>query len=158
MSNKAINNQEISQLTPENIAEYKDAFKLFDKDQDGFITIDELESVMNSLGQFPTKSELKEMIDEVDSDGNGKIDFSEFLTMMARKMKESDVEAEYKDAFAVFDKDGDGFISAQELKEVMTSLGENPTDNYIKQLMSAADVNKDGRIDFEEFINMMKSR
>lgn len=158
MSSKAINNEEISQLTSENIAEYKDAFKLFDKDQDGFITIDELESVMNSLGQFPTKSELKEMIDEVDSDGNGKIDFSEFLTMMARKMKESDVEAEYKDAFAVFDKDSDGFISAQELKEVMTSLGENPTDNYIKQLMTAADVNKDGRIDFEEFINMMKSR
>ena len=113
---------------------------------------------MNSLGQHPTKSELKEMIDEVDSDGNGKIDFSEFLTMMARKMKECDVVAEYKDAFSVFDKDGDGFISAVELKEVMLSLGEKTNDQYIKQMMLAADINKDGKIDFQEFMNMMQNK
>ena len=60
--------------------------------------------------------------------GNGTIDFSEFLTMMARKMKDSDTEEELKEAFRVFDKDGNGYISAAELRHVMTNLGEKLTD------------------------------
>ena len=52
------------------------------------------------------------MINEVDADGNGNIDFPEFLTMMARKMKDTDSEEEILEAFKVFDKDGNGFISA----------------------------------------------
>jgi len=58
------------------------------------------------------------MINEVDADGNGTIDFPEFLTMMARKMKDTDSEEEIKEAFKVFDKDGNGFISAAELRHV----------------------------------------
>ena len=54
---------------------------------------------MRSLGQNPTEAELQDMINEVDADGNGTIDFPEFLTMMARKMKESDSEEELREAF-----------------------------------------------------------
>jgi len=78
---------------------------------------------MRSLGQNPTEAELQDMINEVDADGNGTIDFPEFLTMMARKMRDTDSEEEIKEAFKVFDKDGNGFISAAELRHVMTSLG-----------------------------------
>merc|ERR1712156_1335923 len=74
------------QLTEEQIAEFKEAFSLFDKDGDGTITTKELGTVMRSLGQNPTEAELQDMINEVDADGNGTIDFPEFLTMMARKM------------------------------------------------------------------------
>ena len=73
------------QLTEEQIAEFKEAFSLFDKDGDGTITTKELGTVMRSLGQNPTEAELADMINEVDPDGNGTIDFPEFLTMMARK-------------------------------------------------------------------------
>ena len=60
---------------------------MFDKDGDGTITTKELGTVMRSLGQNPTEAELQDMINEVDADGNGTIDFPEFLTLMARKMK-----------------------------------------------------------------------
>ena len=66
------------------IAEFKEAFSLFDKDGDGTITTKEIGTVMRSLGQNPTEAELQDMINEVDADGNGTIDFPEFLTMMAR--------------------------------------------------------------------------
>ena len=74
---------------------------------------------MRSLGQNPTEAELQDMINEVDADGNGTIDFPEFCTLMARKMKDTDSEEELKEAFRVFDKDGNGFISAAELRHIM---------------------------------------
>jgi calmodulin len=80
---------------------------------------------MRSLGQNPTEAELQDMINEVDADGNGTIDFPEFLTMMARKMRDTDSEEEIKEAFKVFDKDGNGYISAAELRHVMTNLGSS---------------------------------
>src|ERR1700685_3767441 len=83
--------------------------------------------VMRSLGQNPTEAELQDMINEVDADGNGEIDFPEFLTMMARKMKDTDSEEQIKEAFKVFDKNGDGKISAAELRHVMTSICMAPT-------------------------------
>jgi calmodulin len=79
---------------------------------------------MRSLGQNPTEAELHDMIGEIDTQGNETIEFPEFLTMMARKMQDPDSEEEIKEAFKVFDKDGTGYISAEELKHVMTNLGE----------------------------------
>merc|ERR1719401_1086020 len=81
------------QLTEEQIAEFKEAFSLFDKDGDGTVTTKELGTVMRSLGQNPTEAELQDMINEVDAEGNGTIDFPEFLSLMARKMKDTDTGA-----------------------------------------------------------------
>lgn len=65
---------------------------------------------MRSLGQNPTEAELQDMINEVDADGNGTIDFPEFLSLMARKMRDTDTEEELIEAFKVFDRDGNGLI------------------------------------------------
>ncbi|TEB30939.1 calmodulin [Coprinellus micaceus] len=146
------------QLSEEQISEFKEAFSLFDKDGDGTITTKELGTVMRSLGQNPTEAELQDMINEVDADGNGTIDFPEFLTMMARKMKDTDSEEEIKEAFKVFDKDGNGYISAAELRHVMTNLGEKLSDSEVDEMIREADVDGDGQINYEEFVKMMLSK
>ena len=146
------------QLTEEQLCEFKEAFSLFDKDGDGTITTKELGTVMRSLGQSPTDEELKDMLNEVDIDGNGIIDFSEFITMMAKKLQDTDSEEELKEAFRVFDKDGNGFISADELRHVMTNLGEQLSEEEVEQMIQEADSNGDGQVDYEEFCKMMTAR
>ena len=74
---------------------------------------------------------------QIDADGSGTIDFPEFLTMMARKMKDTDSEEEILEAFKVFDKDGNGFVSAAELRHIMTNLGEKLTDEEVDEVEGA---------------------
>ena len=69
------------------------------------------------------------MVNEVDKDGTGSIDFPEFLAMMALKINAQNAEDEIREAFKVFDRDNNGFISAAELRHVMTSIGEKLTDD-----------------------------
>jgi len=81
--------------------------------------------------------------------GNGSLDFAEFLSMMAKKMNDGDSEEEIKEAFRVFDKDGNGFISAAELRHVMTNLGEKLTDEEVDEMIREADIDGDGQVNYE---------
>lgn len=146
------------QLTEEQIAEFKEAFSLFDKDGDGTISTKELGTVMRSLGQRPTEAELQDMINKVDVDGNETIDFPVFLTTMARKLKDTDSEEEVREAFRVFDKDGNGLISAAELRHVLTNLGEKLTEEEVDEMIREIDVDGDGQINYEELVTMMISK
>ncbi|OWF37074.1 Calmodulin [Mizuhopecten yessoensis] len=153
-----VSSKKSDQLTEEQIAEFKEAFSLFDKDSDGIITTKELGTVMRSLGQNPTEAEVQDMINEVDEDENGTIDFPEFLVMMARKMKNTESNEEIREAFRVFDKDGNGCISAVELRHVMTSLGEKLTDTEVDDMIREADIDGDGQVNYEEFVTMMTQK
>ncbi|KAF9153707.1 hypothetical protein BGX21_005014, partial [Mortierella sp. AD011] len=95
---------------------------------------------MRSLGQILTETELQDMINEVDADGNGIIDFHEFLTMMSRKVTRPDPEKEIKDTFKVFDRDGNGYITKDELYQVLNLLGERLSDSEVDGLIREADV------------------
>ena len=92
-------------LSPEQVAEMKEVFNIFDVDGDNTISTKELGKVMNSLGQNPNDAELRELIQEYDNDGNGTLDFPEFLELMAKKLKQIDTEEELVEAFKIFDRD-----------------------------------------------------
>ena len=68
--------------------------------------------------------------------------------MMGKKMCEASTEDELKDAFRVFDRDGNGFISAEELRNVMTNLGEKLTDEEVDEMIFEADMDGDGQINY----------
>ncbi|XP_066279450.1 calmodulin-like isoform X1 [Branchiostoma lanceolatum] len=145
------------------LQEYRDAFKLFDKDGDGSITIDELGTVMRNLGQFPSEDELKEMLHDIDTDGNGTIDFDEFVAIMSKIVKgdegiPEDEEKELREAFKLFDKAGNGYISASDLRQVLNCLGQDLTEEEVDEMISEVDVDGDGRIDYEEFVAAMCDR
>ncbi|CEN61909.1 hypothetical protein BJX68DRAFT_227576 [Aspergillus pseudodeflectus] len=142
-------------LTQDQIAQFKEVFAVFDKDGTGDITATELGEVMRSLGQNPTDTELQDIVDELDVDRTGTIDFDEFLILMSRKVKDSDPEAELREAFAVFDQDKSGTISADELRRVLRSIGDDVSDADVDEMLRMADVNGDGSIDYEEFVRLM---
>ena len=110
---------------------------------------------MKQLGQNPSDAELTEMIKSVDDNGDNEIDFEEFLILMKSRIGERDPEKELKDAFAVFDSDGSGFIDRSELKKLMANLGQALTDGELDDMMDEVDTNGDGEISFEEFKAMM---
>ena len=138
--------------------EYKDAFEMFDKNKDGKITIMELANVMRSLNLDPTEEELKEMIDEVDLDGNGEIDFEEFVTLMNRRSKETDTEEVILNAFRVFDIEGNGLLSITDMRHIMINMTENVNEDELDEILINADTDGDGFIKYEEFIRMLLTK
>lgn len=77
--------------------------------------------------------------------------------MMARKMKDTDSEEEIREAFRVFDKDGNGYISAAELRHVMTNLGEKLTDEEVDEMIREADIDGDGQVNYEGYYSVEKT-
>mmetsp|Transcript_37018 Transcript_37018/g.49073 ORF Transcript_37018/g.49073 Transcript_37018/m.49073 type:complete len:207 (-) Transcript_37018:373-993(-) len=145
-------------LKDEEIADYKEAFGMFDIDGDGTITLSELQEIMKSLGSTSSKEELTAMVKSVDVNGDGEIDFEEFLVLMKSQNKDNDPDRDLRKAFNVFDKDGSGSISQSELKELMQQLGQKLSDQELAAMMSEVDSDGNGEIDFEEFKNMMVSQ
>merc|ERR1712176_874522 len=145
-------------LNEDQVREFKDAFDIFDEDNSGTVSTSELASVMKTLGQDIDEKEVGVMISEVDSDGSGEIYFSEFCTLMARQMEKSDPEYEYKKAFAIIDKRKDGFIDNAELKHVMMNIGEEMSDHDIAAMMKEADIDNDGKLSYDEFLEVMLAK
>ena len=135
--------------------EYTQAFEVFDKDKDGFVTRQELKTIMRSLGQNPSEDDIEEMMVTADANQDGKISYDEFMTLISNQIKSSEDVDEMSEAFAVFDVDKDGFITKSELRQVMNRLGENLTDAQLTAMIKEADTDNDGKISIKEFKNLM---
>lgn len=146
-------------LSTSQLAEFREAFYLFDKDGNGEISIAELGRVMRALGRNPTQLQLQEMINEIDSNASGTVEFPEFCKLMSKQLETEDVvEDDLVKAFKVFDKDGNGFIDSRELKDIMKGLGEVMTDKDIEVMISEADIDGDGKLNYQEFAKQMLAK
>lgn len=108
---------------------------------------------MRSLGQNPKREEVDAMIKAIDTDGNGSIEFEEFLVAFGRRKE----DIEMQEAFKVFDKDGNGLISADELQQVMSQLGLAVTVDQVRDLIKQVDMDGDGQVNYKEFVKLMSS-
>lgn len=152
------------ELTEQQKAEVKEAFDLFDTEGSGVIEAKELKVALRALGLEPQKDEIKRLINEVDRSGSGKerdvtgtIDYKEFLEIMTLKMSERVSNDELKVAFRLFDREDKGFITFENLKQVANDLGENITDDELREMIREAckkqDEDRVSREDFENILN-----
>jgi calcium-binding protein CML len=137
------------------VEELEQVFKKFDVNGDGKISSAELHSFWKKLGHEASEEELQRMITEFDADGDGFIDLQEFVALNTQGVDTNEVMENLKDAFSVYDIDGNGSISAEELHKVMASLGEPCSMAECRKMISGVDRDGDGMIDFEEFKVMM---
>ncbi|XP_062154894.1 probable calcium-binding protein CML25 [Alnus glutinosa] len=137
------------------IVELEQVFRRFDVNGDGKISSSELGSIMGSLGHPATEEELDKMIKEVDADGDGHIDLQEFVELNTKGVDSDEALENLKVAFSVYDIDGNGLISAEELHEVLKSLNDDCSLAECRRMINGVDRNGDGMISFEEFKVMM---
>ncbi|KAL4237663.1 Calmodulin-2 [Mactra antiquata] len=151
-------NTETDELTEEQIAELKESFSMFDKNGNGTIVSKELGTVMRSLGLSPTEADIKELLTKDGRDGNRPVDFSEFLIMVGPKVLEQpDPETELRNAFLVFDKEQTGYIRSEQLRHVMTNLGETLTDDEVNEMLQTVNIDEEGKVNYEDFVNTLLS-
>merc|ERR1711967_97233 len=134
-------------LSEDQVEEIREAFNLFDADNSGAIDVRELKAAMRALGFEVKKEELKKMISDIDNDGNGSIEFAEFLEMMTGKMGEKDTR-----------EDITGKISLRNLRRVAQELGENIDEEELQDMINQADRDGDGEINLDEFYRIMKKK
>ncbi|CAH1116262.1 unnamed protein product [Phaedon cochleariae] len=139
------------------MTELREAFLMFDKNKDGEISKAELGRVMRFLDFRPTDNELNQMIRAADIDGNGTINFDEFLVMMTKHAQQIDEEEEIRQIFRTFDKRHKGIIYPQDIKAVMAELGEELTQEEIDAMIVEVDPNRSGLIDYKKFEILMKN-
>eukprot|EP01017_Pseudomicrothorax_dubius_P010073 TRINITY_DN13551_c0_g1_i2.p1 TRINITY_DN13551_c0_g1~~TRINITY_DN13551_c0_g1_i2.p1 ORF type:complete len:151 (-),score=43.78 TRINITY_DN13551_c0_g1_i2:115-567(-) len=147
----------VDNLTQEQIEMYKQAFSEFDKEGNGWIATKELGVVMRQLGQYPTEAELEDLIAEVDQDGNGRIEFEEFLSLFAKRMKESDTNQKCLEAFRVFDKQNKGTISKFDLENILLNMGEKSSQSELIELMRELPFNQNNELEYEAFVQKIFS-
>ncbi|XP_018575146.1 troponin C-like [Anoplophora glabripennis] len=146
------------ELSKEQIALLKNAFDTFDVEKKGSIGTVMIGTILSMLGIQTTDQMLKDIINEVDEDGSGELEFEEFITLASRFMVEEDAEAmqqELKEAFRLYDKEGNGYITTKTLKEILKELDDKLTNDELDMMIAEIDSDGSGTVDFDEFMEVM---
>jgi len=106
----------------------------------------------------PTEAEIADMLREMDSDKSGSIDFGEFITLVSKRPDQKDSEADIREAFKVFDKDGAGMASPAELRHVLTTIGEKLSEEEVDDLLREAEVSGDSKLKVDDFVRILLSK
>lgn len=145
------------ELSEEAREEIRKAFELFDSANTGLVEKRELKLMMRALGYVPRKEQLSRMLlTSGISPRANQIRYEEFLTLMAQIINEKDIQEEMMKAFTLFDVDNAGKITLENLRTVAEQLGEKMTDLELEEMIREADLDKDGAVNANEFIRIMK--
>ncbi|POM60473.1 Caltractin-like protein [Phytophthora palmivora] len=164
------------ELPEEQKKELREAFELFDTDKVGSIDYHELKVLMRALGFQVTKREVLDLVDDVDVQRSGRVDFNDYMEI-SKKLRQKQLDVELTDrvavtvrrkvlardpdeeiarAFELFDEDGSGTITLRKMRRVAKELGENLGDDELQAMIDEFDQNQDGEIDMDEFFMIMK--
>ncbi|KAL5994794.1 Calcium-dependent protein kinase 17 [Asimina triloba] len=141
-------------LSEEEIMGLKAMFKNMDTDNSGTITLEELKQGLSKQGTKLSETEVKQLMEAADADGNGTIDYDEFITATMH-MNRMDREDLLYTAFQYFDKDNSGYITTEELEQALKEYGMHDGRD-IKDILAEVDSDNDGRINYDEFCAMMR--
>jgi len=134
------------------------AFDMFDREKTGCIETNMVSTILRTLGQTFEENDLQNLIDEVDADGSGQLEFDEFLALCARFLVEEDAEAmqqELREAFRLYDKEGNGYIKTSDLRDILRALDDKLTEDELDEMITEIDTDGSGTVDFDEFMEMM---
>merc|ERR1711953_499838 len=153
---------EQTNLANDEIKCLKVCFDLFDTKKQEFLSGDDLGDIMRAMGFRPSEEELAELLHEVDEDGSGEIEFGEFCQLCATFLVEApDMETmkkELKDAFRIYDKEGNGFITTETLRGLISELLAPLTEEELEGILEELDEDGSGSMDFDEFCEMMMTK
>ncbi|TYI04165.1 hypothetical protein ES332_A11G396400v1 [Gossypium tomentosum] len=143
-------------LSVEEVEGIKEIFKRMNTDNDGIVSIEELKAVFGNVGSQLAESEVQMMlIEAVDANGKGTLDYGEFLAVSLHVQRMANDE-HLRRAFSYFDRDGNGFIEPDELRDALME-GEDDCTSVANDIFQEMDTDKDGRISYDEFAAMMKT-
>lgn len=140
-----------SRFPPSEVAEFQDAFDLFDEDEDGRLTINELDKALRSCGLIFSESELQYSFQEQDPTNSGIIAFESFLKILAKNLDQPDIAEDMENAFRVFDKQGHEYFTVRELKDILMTYGDPLDPDEMKLFLKDADPKKTGFVIYSEF-------
>ena len=146
-----------TKMSKDELAEFREIFDLVDKDKGGSISRDELGELMDTLGIRASKEEIDLMINEIDEDNNGEIDFEEFVAVMSRKVNANYTSKEVKNAFKAFEMQGSsGYVTIDSLRKALMSYGtEKLSLQQANDLLSQLEQDSQGRVNYVDYVNMM---
>ncbi|XP_063429143.1 calmodulin-like [Mytilus trossulus] len=139
------------EISEEQKQDIKDWFDRFDTDKDGKLSKEEITQLLRVVGNNPTDDDITQIFKEVDLDDSGLIDLEEFQTYYVNTIANVDEKQSLLEAFKCFDQNNDGFIERDELMKFMEDLSEEQAQGMI----DIADKNGDGKVNIEEFVEMM---
>ncbi|XP_013779831.1 troponin C [Limulus polyphemus] len=149
---------EAEDLSKEQVQMLRKAFDMFDRDKKGVIHTNMVSTILRTLGQTFEEKDLKDLIAEIDQDGSGELEFEEFMALAARFLVEEDAEAmqeELREAFRLYDKQGQGFINVSDLRDILRALDDKLTEDELDEMIAEIDTDGSGTVDFDEFMEMM---
>ncbi|CAD5125224.1 DgyrCDS13463 [Dimorphilus gyrociliatus] len=143
------------ELSEEQKQEIKEAFSMFDGDNDNNIDYYECKTAMKALGFPGKKEEVLKIMKDYDRNNSGKLSFQDFNEVMTDLILQRDPQEEFRKAFQLFDDDGTGSISLRNLRRVARELQETMNDDELRAMIEEFDLNGDGEINYEEFLAIM---